>query len=130
MLVCTTPIRVTSSARFLNGGATIGPGDPNAKQNYCLDEANQAALEELLPGITRGEYVSTAVKISKETGAHLALDSAAASSILKRAIRARTGVPMSVTEKVLGRLAVALLLYSGYEAWKVSQDEFQACMKY
>jgi len=42
------------------GNAKIGPGDPNAKKNYCSHQADLAALEDLLPGITRGQYVSTA----------------------------------------------------------------------
>jgi hypothetical protein len=54
----------------------------------------------------------------------------ATSSVLKRAFRAQTGVPMSVTEKVLGRIAVALLVYDGYKGLKASQDEYQACMNY
>jgi RHS repeat-associated protein len=114
----------------LLGGSTarIGPGDPNAKMNYCSDQSNQAALEEALPGITRGQYVSTAAKVGGETAAHLGLDGAAASSVLKRGIRARFGVPMSVTEKVLGRVAVALLVFSAYEVLSAAQEEYKACM--
>jgi len=67
---------------------------------------------------------------SAETGAHLALEGAAASSVFKRAIRTRIGVPMSTTSKILGRVTVALFLYSGYEALKAAQDEYQACMNY
>lgn len=116
----------------LAGGvnAALSAGDPNARKNYCLGQAHQAGLEELLPGITRGDYVPSALKVSQQAGAHLALDAAAASGVLKRAIRARTGVTMSVTEKFLGRLAFALLAYSGYEALNASRDEYQACMAY
>jgi hypothetical protein len=58
------------------------------------------------------------------------LEGAAASSVFKRAIRTRTGIPMSVTSKWLGRATTALLVISGYLALKASQDEYQACMNY
>ena len=101
---------------------------PNAKVDYCHHQTVLAATEELLPGITSGEYLSTAAKVGAETGAHLALDGAAASGVLKRAIRTNTGIPMSTTEKILGRAAVVLLLYSGYKALQAASDEGEACM--
>ena len=110
--------------------AKIGPGPADTKMKYCSHQSDLAAVEDLLPGITRGNYVSTVSKISAETGAHLALEGAAASSVFKRAIRTRIGVPMSTTSKILGRVTVALFLYSGYEALKAAQDEYQACMNY
>src|SRR5947209_20432127 len=122
-------ITVTSSNTIPNY-TTIGRGDPNAKKNYCGHQADLAALEELLPGITRGDYVSTASKVGRETGAHLALEGAAASSVVKRGIRARFGVPMSITSKILGRVSTALLVYSGYEALRAAQEEYKACMDY
>jgi hypothetical protein len=97
---------------------------------YCSDQADLAALEELLPGITRGQYLSTAAQIAADTGAHLALEGAAASSVFKRAIRTRTGIAMSTTAKWLGRGTTFLLALSGYEALRAAQNEYQACMNY
>jgi hypothetical protein len=110
--------------------AKIGPGPPETKKIHCSHQSDVAALEDLLPGITHGDYVSTASKVGRETGAHLALEGPAASSLLKRAIRARTGIAMSTTSKVLGKITIGLLLVTGYEALKAAQDEYQACMNY
>jgi RHS repeat-associated protein len=113
-----------------SGSAVTMSADPNGKKNYCSHQADLAALEDLLPGITRGQYVSTAAKISLETGSHLALEGAAASSIFKRAIRTRTGIAMSTAEKLFERAAILLLLVSGGEALRAAQNEYQGCMNF
>ena len=48
----------------------------------------------------------------------------------RRAIRARTGVAMSTTEKIAGRAAWAALVVSGYLALRAVQNEYAACMNY
>jgi len=113
-----------------SGSTTTIGADPNGKKNYCSHQADLAALENLLPGITRGDYVSTASKVGAETGAHLALEGAAASSVLKRAIRTRTGIAMSTAEKLFERATILLLLVTGEEALRASQNEYQACINY
>ena len=65
-----------------------------------------------------------------KAGAHLAFDGAAASSVLKRAIRARTGIAMSTAEKLFERAAILLLLVSGEEALRVARNEYHACINY
>jgi hypothetical protein len=109
--------------------------DPNGKQNYCQSQANQAAGEDLLPGIMKGNYTPTGQGKLFEYAAHYSLDAAAGSRGLKYAIREATGgqatgVPMSVSSKLLGRASVALLLFSAYTALKAAQDEYKACMAY
>ena len=109
--------------------------DPNGKQNYCQSQANQAAGEDLLPGIMKGNYTPTGQGKLCEYAAHYSLDAAAGSRGLKYAIREATGgqatgVPMSVSSKLLGRASVALLLFSAYTALKAAQDEYKACMAY
>jgi hypothetical protein len=88
-----------------------------------------AALEALLPGVTRGNYVPTINHASVEIGAHLALDAAAGSTALKYAIRSNTGIAMSTTSKIFGGITVLLMVYSGYEAVKAAQEEYKACME-
>lgn len=45
-------------------------------------------------------------------------------------VRTRIGIPMSITSKIVGRLATALLVFSGYEALRAAQEEYKACMNY
>jgi hypothetical protein len=107
---------------------TISAGDPNGKNNYCSHQADLAAAEELLPGITRGQYESTPQKVTRITGVHVALDALATRTLWQRWIRWKTGVPMTKTAKFAERAAVAFLVYDLLEAWKASRDEYQACM--
>jgi hypothetical protein len=108
--------------------ATMSAGPPNLKHDYCSHLADQAAEEAALPGITRGEYVSTAAKVGKETITHLALGGAAASNLTLHAIRAKTGIPMTTASKLLEGAAVAALVYNAYEAMRAAGEEYAACM--
>jgi RHS repeat-associated protein len=110
--------------------ATIQQGNKQFWKDYCSHQSNLAALEALLPGITQGNYVSTASKMATEVGAHTGLEAAAGSTALKYAIRSQTGIPMSITSKFLGYLAGGLLVYSGYEAYDAMVSEYQACINY
>jgi len=111
-----------------DGNTTISAGDPNAKKNYCSHKSDQAALEDLLPGITRGDFVATAAHVGPEAGAHLALEGAAASGVLHQAIRAATGIPKTITAEVLEWGGPALLVISGVLATRAAQQEYKACM--
>src|SRR6266536_4462232 len=108
--------------------ATVRAGDPNAKKDYCSHQADQAGLEALLPGITHGDYVPTIDKVALETGAHLALVGAAASTAIKYAIRSDTGVAMSTSSKIFGGASTVLLAITGVEALNAVRKEYKACM--
>lgn len=125
-LITQTPSTVNSAPKAANI-ATIRQGSKDFWKDYCSHQADLAALESVLPGVTRGDYVPTVNKTSREVGAHVALEEAASSTALKYAVRAKTGVPMSVTSKFLGYLGTGLLLFSGYEATKAAQEEYQSC---
>jgi RHS repeat-associated protein len=138
-LICGPPANLsflTSQAQLALGAtnnngvtATISAGPPDYKKNYCSDQANQAALEALLPGITHGNYAPTIRHVSMDVGAHLALDAMAGSTAIKYAIRSNTDIAMSTSSKIFGGVAGLLMLYSGYDALKAAQEETKACME-
>ena len=103
---------------------------PNGKEQYCQQQANKAAAEDLLPGVMKGDYTPSGQSKALEYAAHYAIDAAAGSTALKYSIRSNLGIPMSTTSKLLGRASGALLLYSGYTALKAAQAEYKACMAY
>jgi len=113
--------------------ATIRAGDPNAKKNYCAHQSNMAAIEVILPGgsvLLGGDYSPTAVGgEAGEEAISQALDAGAKSTGFLSMVRSWTGIPMSVTSKVLTGLGYTLTAYDLYKGMKAMQREFAACIK-
>lgn len=92
-----------------------------------------AALEAILPGgsvLLGGDYSSTAV--GEEAGQEVlskALDAGAKSTGFLSMVRSWTGMPMSVTSKVLAGLGYTLTAIDLYKGMKAMQREYAACMK-
>jgi hypothetical protein len=118
-----------------NNGVTaaIRAGDPNAKKKYCAHQSNMAALEAILPGgsvLLGGDYSPTAV--GEEAGQEAlreALDAGAKSTGFLSMVRSWTGIPMSVTSKVLTGLGYAITAFDLYSGMKAMQKEYAACVQ-
>jgi hypothetical protein len=112
--------------------AIIKAGPPNAKSDFCSHQANLAAAESVLPGLAnaiQGDYRPIAASATSEVVQDYALDAAGSSTSFLLTVRSWTGIPMSVTSKVLSGIGYAGLAYSAYSALKAAQTEYAACMQ-
>jgi hypothetical protein len=64
-----------------------------------------------------------------EEGFDLALDAGAKSTAFLATVRSWTGIPMSVTSKLLSGVGYALTAVNLYSAMKAMQKEYAACME-
>jgi hypothetical protein len=111
---------------FAGGGGggstsfTITAGDPNAKHDYCTHQSKMAGLEAILPGgsvLLGGDYTPTAVdaEVGKEALSE-AVDAGSKSTGFLSMFRSLTGIPMSVTSKVLTGVGYVMTARDLYEA--------------
>lgn len=117
----------------MNGAtAVITAGPPNAKSDFCSHQANLAAAESVLPGLAnaiQGDYRPIAATGASMAVQEYASDAAASSTSFLLTVRSWTGIPMSVTSKVLSIAGYAGMAYTGYSALKAAQTEYAACMQ-
>jgi hypothetical protein len=111
---------------------------PNGKQQYCSDQANNAALAKLIPGgdilyqhqFTPEAAAAAGISIATDVGADVAKDSAKASllSWLKNSagVSGQTAGRIGTALKVVGYLGSA---YNAYQALKAMQAEYAYCMQ-
>jgi hypothetical protein len=116
---------------------TIGPGRVNPlsgktfKQESCDRQANLAAADSALPGLAHaidGDYRPLAATAASSVATDAATTAAGSYSALY-AVRSAFGIPMSVGQKVLGGVGVALSAVTGYKAYWAMHDTYQSCMK-
>jgi RHS repeat-associated protein len=115
-----------------DGVGVIYAGPAGGKKAYCDHQSNMAAMEAILPGgsvFLGGDYSPTAV--GEEAGQEAlaeALDAGAKSTSFLLAVRSWTGLPMSVTSKVLTGFGYAMTAINLYSAMTAMQKEYAACI--
>jgi hypothetical protein len=124
---------MTNSAAANNVPTATISATTGYKEQYCKDQSNKAALEDILPYghlILGGDYRPSAVAGGTvEVASHVGPEIAAGSG-LAWWIRSKFGVPMSITSKFLKGMGYAALAYTGYSALTTAQREYKACMEW
>jgi hypothetical protein len=109
--------------------------NPGGKERFCSDQADKAAIEELFPGILRGDYTSSSQKKALiDPGLHVAVEVAELGGFAHW-LKAATGgigkgVPVSLTETALGVVNGGLIVLTGYNVMDAAGQEYKACMNY
>jgi len=124
-----------------NNVATISAGPPGAKEAYCKDKSNQAALNTLLPGLGDSIYNYDNVDVVQKltsgvldslfgfgTAAGQAMSWTSGSDMALTNIRSATGLPKTLASKVLNFAGGALTVIKGVQALAKAQEEYKACM--
>ncbi len=93
-----------------------------------------AALKAVIPGgevLMGHNYRPAAVLVAAaEVGEHVGSHMAEGSTASKFALRLRTGVPMTLTSKLLTALTALSLAKISYDAMSEARKEYKACMEY
>ncbi len=107
-------------------------GYEGSKKQFCDQQSNMAALNALLPGLAnaiQGDYRAIAATTTSEVAQDVALDTAAKNTSLLLTVRSWTGLPMSVTSKILRGVGYVGTAVNLYDAMKAMQKEYAACMQ-
>jgi RHS repeat-associated protein len=113
---------------------TIGPNHnyEGSKKQLCDNKSNKAMLADVLPfgsTLLGGDYSPGEVgtSVAKEAFDY-GRDAAIASPMALKAWRSLTGMPMTMTSKVLSGLGLAATAYSAYHAAETGKNTYQACI--
>ena len=129
-LFCGTDGTEVFRRNYATGAATIRAGDRNFKKEFCDQQSNLAAADAVLPGLghaLNGDYRPVAATAASTAATEAATTAASTYSMLYT-IRSLTGIPMSVTSKLITGFGVVGGVVTGYNAYKAMHDTYQACM--
>jgi hypothetical protein len=113
---------------------TIGPNTnyEGSKKQLCDQKSDKAFWADILPfgsTLLGGDSTpSTVVPAAVGMAAGKAVDHVAGSPTALRYIRALTGMPMTLTSKILTAAGWVTTAYSGYHALEAAKEAYQACV--
>lgn len=114
---------------------TIKANNAGLKKKYCDDSFNIVLLKGIIPGgdvvagVIYGNLRASAITDFAATqGVDKVLEVAGASTAFKSWLRSATGIPMSTTAKLAGRISLALTAIDALKTLNDSINEYQACM--
>jgi hypothetical protein len=120
-----------------NNGVTASisavKGYEGSKKQYCDQQSNKAFIESILPGghvLFGGDYrPSTVGGAAAGVAVDRAIDIGAKTTSFLYGVRSLTGIPMSVTSKLLSGASLLLTAKSVNDAVNAMQKEYRACME-